>query len=99
MPFGLSVAASFLPVLHEPQEFDMAQPQRTFDEITCEGYERGGAIVDAELRALVVDMYNLYQELNLDLTLADGGTDEAVWEPAEQHAKQQAEMPNVTITT
>lgn len=95
MPFGLSIAASFLPVLHEPQEFDMARAQRTFEEISKEGLERGGASVDAELRALVVDMYNLYQELNLDLTLVECGGDDgargAVW--------QQAEMPNVTITT
>lgn len=68
MPYGLSVAASFLPVLHVPHEFDMDRTaSRSLDEIATEGYERGGANVDAELRALVVDMYNLYHELQLDL--------------------------------
>lgn len=78
MPFGLTIAGAFLPALHDPQEFDMAhRPMRTYDEISKEGYERGGTAVDIELRALVVDMYNLYQELNLDLTVAVcGGDDE-----------------------
>lgn len=66
MPFGLSIAASFLPVLHEPSEFEFNR-KRTLDEILTEGYGRGGAGVDRELCALIVDMYNLYQEMNLDL--------------------------------
>lgn len=96
MPFGLSIAGSFLPVLHEPQEFDMTQPIRTFSEITKEGFERGGEVVDAELRALVVDMYNLYQELNLDLALVECGVD---YGGKRQSAAEVASSSSVTIST
>lgn len=67
MPFGLSIAASFLPELHEPSEFNMNRPIRTYEEIAHEGFTKGGASVDMELRALVVDIYNLYRKINLDL--------------------------------
>lgn len=67
MPFGISIAASFIPVLHAPSAFDMTGPRRTYDELLADGFQRGGSNVDKELRALVADMYNLYQKLNLDL--------------------------------
>lgn len=65
MPFGLSVAASFLDYLHEPSE-----PQSsdiTVEEIVQRVFERGGQVINDELGSLVIDMYNLYTKLNLTL--------------------------------
>lgn len=66
MPFGLSVAASFLDHLHDP----CAQPissELTIEEIVRKAFDRGGKVVNDELRSLVIDMYNLYTKLNLTL--------------------------------
>lgn len=65
MPFGLSVAASFLDHLHEPREHSIWKP--TVEELVRNVFDRGGRAVDDELRALVIDIYNLYTKLNLTL--------------------------------
>lgn len=64
-PFGLSVAASFLDLLHEPGEPLPSDPM--IEYVVQKTLDRGGKVVDDELRSLVVDIYNLYTKLNLAL--------------------------------
>lgn len=65
MPFGLSIAASFLPILHEPFEINDFETMPSEEEINAQGFQRGGECVDRELRAIVIDMYNLFQKLDI----------------------------------
>lgn len=65
MPFGLSVAASFLDQLHEPSA--PKSSEITVEEVVRRVFERGGQVINNELRSLVTDMYNLYTTLNLTL--------------------------------
>lgn len=65
MPYGLSIAASFLDFLHEPSEFFTSDI--TVEEIVQRVFDRGGQVMNDELRSLVTDMYNLYTKLNLKL--------------------------------
>lgn len=67
MPYGLSIAGSFVQCLHEPStEMVWNQVPVEAEEIK-DAYERGGEIVDRELRALVTEMYEMYEGLKLDL--------------------------------
>lgn len=65
LPFGLSVASSFLQTLHskEPPEFEQLPVEETIRQIL----DKGGNVVDAELRSLIVDIYNMHNKLNLNL--------------------------------
>lgn len=65
LPFGLSVAGSFLAILHVPMAVDC------FDEISEEddikmSFELGGETVDRELRALVQEIYELQQRFDIE---------------------------------
>lgn len=66
MPYGLSVAASFLDFLHEPDDLEPAE-NLNVEEIVRKVFDRGGQVINDELRSLVVDMYNLYTKMNLTL--------------------------------
>lgn len=69
LPFALTIAGSFLYSIHEPNDFygtdfkDLPE-----DVILKDIYSRGGKAVDFELCALVVDIFKLYQKLNMTLT-------------------------------
>lgn len=65
LPFGLVVASSFLQTLHskEPPEFDQLPVEETIRQI----FDKGGNVVDAELRSLIADIYNMHSKLNLSL--------------------------------
>lgn len=65
LPYGLSVAASFLDFLHEPCA--PTPPGIAVEEVVKKVFERGGQVIDDELRSLVVDMYDLHTKLNLPL--------------------------------
>ena len=63
LPFGYSVAAGFIPLLHVPLEagqcFEIEDTEETFAEFIG----RGGEAVDWELRALLMDMSELRKRL------------------------------------
>lgn len=73
MPYGLAVAGSFLQVIIEPHNVFSQDPISSeeigdcTEEIRRNAFAEGGEIVDRELRALVVDMYQLYEELGIEL--------------------------------
>lgn len=67
LPFGLSIAASFVMLLHVPVEDGWSPDDINEAEDIDDAYNRGGEVVDRELRALVVDTYNFYKKLNLNL--------------------------------
>lgn len=66
MPFGLAVATTFLNHLHASPGARMESAPEIKD-IIRHVFDDGGQIVDDELRSLVVDMYNLYKQLNMTL--------------------------------
>lgn len=75
MPYGLGVAGSFLQIIIAPHNI-FSHEAITDNEIDdlAEEIERnamteGGELVDKELRALVVDMYQLYAELGMELSV------------------------------
>lgn len=65
LPFGLHIAASFLQTLHSDEEpqFIEVPIEETFRNI----FDKGGEVVDMELRSLIVDIYHLYDKFNLTL--------------------------------
>lgn len=69
LPYGLTIAGSFLYLIHEPidnlydDHFKMS-----LDDVLKDAYSRGGKIIDFELCALVVDIFKLHQQLNMTLT-------------------------------
>lgn len=65
LPLGFGIAASFLQTLHgtDTPNFDDNPIKETIR--LC--LEKGGDRVDAELRALVVDIHRLHQKFNLNL--------------------------------
>lgn len=68
LPYGLSVGASFLPILHEPDTTPFSEySKRTLAFYVDEGWNRAGETLNAELRAIVEEMYGLYVELGLEL--------------------------------
>lgn len=64
LPYGLNVASSFLQILHTNLR---ASSDLTIPEIAQIILSLGGEPVDEELRCLVVDIYRLYEQLNLEL--------------------------------
>ena len=64
LPFGLSIAASFLQILHSdgPTEFNSSAK-----EVIRMIFDNGGDVVDAELSSIIIDMHRLYEKLNLTL--------------------------------
>lgn len=66
LPFGLAVASTFLQDLHSPNterlKFDF-KIENTIKSI----FEQGGEVVNNELRSIIIDIYNLHKQLNLDL--------------------------------
>lgn len=76
MPYGLAVAGSFLQIIAAPKDIfspteghsvdDILDEQR-IEEIKSDSFATGGEMIDRELRALVVDMYHLYSQLNMEL--------------------------------
>lgn len=74
MPYGLAVAGSFLQILMAPTDVVSEEPQtigqitdERIEEIRIKSFTSGGEVVDMELRSLVVDMYQLYTELGMEL--------------------------------
>lgn len=65
LPFGIAVATTFLQTLHEisAPNYDETRVEEIFRLI----FDKGGEIVDEELRSLVVHTYKLYEKLNLTL--------------------------------
>lgn len=68
LPFGLSVGASFLPILHVPDSTPIAEHwKRSTEWVVADAWGRGGQQLDAELRSIVMEMYELYAEHGLEL--------------------------------
>lgn len=67
-PFGLSISSSFLLFLHAPDlmTFEEFATIDLVDDVK-NSYERGGELIDRELRALVVEMYELQQRFGVAL--------------------------------
>lgn len=65
MPFGLSIAGAFLCSLHDPRPMNFEL--KSEDVVLKEVFERGGESVDKELESLVVDIFRLYEKLNVTL--------------------------------
>ncbi|XP_059621002.1 uncharacterized protein LOC132264724 [Phlebotomus argentipes] len=67
LPFGYSVAASFIPILHCPLDDPVANmlkfspDNEEFEGFMAEMLALGGEIVNRELRGLIEDMYTLQQ--------------------------------------
>lgn len=68
LPFGLTIAGSFLYSIHEPIDFYNGDFKMSLDDTLKDAYSRGGNAIDFELCALVVDIFQLYQKLNMTLT-------------------------------
>lgn len=70
LPYGLTIAGSFLYSIHAPVDFYIADSSTiTANEVIRDAYARGGKAVDFELCALVVDMFRLHQKLNMTLAV------------------------------
>lgn len=65
LPFGLAVATTFLQTLHETNTPNYSETR--VEEIFRLIFDKGGEIVDEELRSLVVHIYRLHERLNLTL--------------------------------
>lgn len=65
LPFGLSIASSFLQILHsdEPIEFNPLPVKEVIRQI----FDKGGDVVNAELHSIIIHIYRLYDKLNLTL--------------------------------
>ncbi|XP_055716490.1 uncharacterized protein LOC129810190 [Phlebotomus papatasi] len=65
LPFGYSIAASFIPMLHCPVADPLADMQEysmdneNVDELLAKNLSIGGEIVNRELRSIICDIYNL----------------------------------------
>lgn len=68
LPFGLSIAGFFLAALHDPSDMDMEVMMAWSEEEDIrDSFERGGESVDRELRALVLEIYELHQRFGLNI--------------------------------
>lgn len=67
LPFGYSVASTFIPMLHVPLEADFSTDIIETEEAFREMLSRGGETVDRELAALVNDIYQLEKRINADI--------------------------------
>lgn len=65
LPFGLAIASSFLQTLHgtEPLDFNPVRVEETIRQV----FDKGGDVVNAELRSIIIDIYRLHDKLNLTL--------------------------------
>ncbi|XP_031626583.1 uncharacterized protein LOC116342918 [Contarinia nasturtii] len=66
LPFGLGIASAFLQFLHDKETPNFEQKSPIKETIRF-ALDKGGDVVDAELRALVVDIYQLHDKLDLNL--------------------------------
>lgn len=66
LPFGLAVASTFLQDLHDANT-ERVRSEMNLERTLRDIFDRGGDVVDEELRSLVIDIYNLHEQLNLDL--------------------------------
>lgn len=64
LPYGLNVASTFLQILHTNFRTRL---DLTIPEVVQILLSLGGESVDEELRCLIVDIYRLYEQLNLEL--------------------------------
>lgn len=66
---GYFIAASFLQILHDPEEIDFTNMDLSqgIDYYVQKAWRQGGEAVDYELAGLIFDMYKLHQKLNIDL--------------------------------
>lgn len=64
LPYGLLVASSFLRVLHSN---DPIIVPLTLIAAVESIFDCGGEAVDVELRSLIIEVYSLYEKLNLKL--------------------------------
>lgn len=76
MPYGLTIAGSFLQIIAAPTDIfssteghsiDQILDEKRIEAIEIDSFTTGGEMIDKELRALVVDMYHLYSQLNMEL--------------------------------
>lgn len=65
MPYGFSIAASFVAMCFEPTDTQNVNFERA-DFLEIE-FNRGGEKVNRELRALVCDMYHYFTKYQLEL--------------------------------
>lgn len=67
--YGYFIAASFLQILHDPEEIDFMNMDFSLgvDFYVRKAWRHGGEVVDYELAGLIFDMYKLHQKLNIDL--------------------------------
>lgn len=68
LPFGLTIAGSFLYSIHEPIDFYGNDLKMSMDDVFKDIYSRGGKAIDFELSALIVDIFQLHQKLNMTLS-------------------------------
>ncbi|GAB0091542.1 juvenile hormone-inducible protein 26 [Sergentomyia squamirostris] len=67
LPFGYSIAASFMPILHCPVQDPIAEMMQytteseNFNEMIEKALTIGGEIVNRELRSLILDIYRLHK--------------------------------------
>lgn len=67
--YGYTIAASFLQVLHDPEEIDFNSMDASLgiEYYVQKAWRHGGEVVDYELAGLIFDMFKLHQKLNIDL--------------------------------
>lgn len=67
MPLGLATASSFLQTLHSDEIPEFNTEDGSVAETIRLVFDKGGKVVDAELRSLLVDIYRLHEKFNLTL--------------------------------
>lgn len=65
LPFGLVIASYFLRMLHNTKE--LIKVPLPIEEVVESVFDCGGDAVDIELRSLIMEIYGLYEKLNLKL--------------------------------
>uniref|UniRef100_A0A1L8DNC3 Putative juvenile hormone-inducible protein n=1 Tax=Nyssomyia neivai TaxID=330878 RepID=A0A1L8DNC3_9DIPT len=71
LPFGYSIAASFVPILHCPladpiaEMKDFSAENENLDEFIAKNLVLGGETVNREFRSLIVDMYHLEKKTGI----------------------------------
>lgn len=70
LPFGLGIAGSFLPILHNPMEqsnFELFELGENVEKAKEMFIEKCGETVDKELKSLVHHIYDLMVKLEMEL--------------------------------
>lgn len=68
LPYGLSIGGCFLPVLHVPDDTSFEDyAGRSVESEIEDAWKRGGDALDAELQAIVEEMYGFYERFGLEL--------------------------------